>query len=87
MLLLQAKNIRIRYQDAIRTVLGGDLNLSGTSDAANLNGRVLIDSLSFTQNFDLASLAGQVQSGAESAPSQGMADKIKLDIAVRLLAI
>jgi translocation and assembly module TamB len=80
---LQAKNVRIRYQDAIRTVLGGDLNFVGTSEAATLNGRVLIDSLSFTQNFDLASLAGQVQSGAESAPSQGMADKIKLDIAVQ----
>jgi translocation and assembly module TamB len=80
---LQAKNIRIRYQDAIRTVLGGDLNFVGTGEAATLNGRVLIDSLSFTQNFDLASLAGQVQSGAESAPSQGMADKIKLDIAVQ----
>jgi translocation and assembly module TamB len=79
---LQAKNVRIRYQDAIRTVLGGDLNFVGTSKAATLNGRVLIDSLSFTQNFDLASLAGQVQSGAESVPSQGMADKIKLDIAV-----
>jgi translocation and assembly module TamB len=80
---LQAKNVRIRYQDAIRTVLGGDLNFVGTSEAATLNGRVLIDSLSFTQNFDLATLAGQVQSGAESAPSQGMADKIKLDIAVQ----
>ncbi len=79
---LQAKNVRIRYQDAIRTVLGGDLNFVGTSNAATLNGRVLIDSLSFTQNFDLASLAGQVQSGAESAPTAGMADKIKLDIAV-----
>ena len=80
---LQAKNIRVRYKDAIRTVLGGDLNLVGTSEGANLNGRVLIDSLSFTQNFDLASLAGQVQSGAESAPSQGLADKVKLDIAVQ----
>ena len=80
---VQAKNVRIRYQDAIRTVLGGNLNFVGTSEAATLNGRVLIDSLSFTQNFDLASLAGQVQSGAESAPSQGMADKIKLDIAVQ----
>jgi len=80
---LQAKNIRIRYQDAIRTVLGGDLNFVGSSDAATLNGRVLIDSLSFTQNFDLASLAGQVQSGAESVPSEGMANKIKLDIAVQ----
>ena len=80
---LQAKNIRVRYQDAIRTVLGGDLNFVGSSEAATLNGRVLIDSLSFTQNFDLASLAGQVQSGAESAPSEGMANKIKLDIAVQ----
>jgi translocation and assembly module TamB len=79
---LQAKNVRIRYQDAIRTVLGGDLNLVGTSQAANLNGRVLIDSLSFTQNFDLATLAGQVESGAESAPSEGLAKKVKLDIAV-----
>jgi translocation and assembly module TamB len=80
---LQAKNVRIRYQDAIRTVLGGDLNLVGTSQAANLNGRVLIDSLSFTQNFDLATLAGQIQSGPESAPSEGMANKIKLDIGVQ----
>jgi translocation and assembly module TamB len=79
---LQAKSVRIRYQDAIRTVLGGDLNFVGTSEAATLNGRVLIDSLSFTQNFDLASLAGQVQSGGESAPTSGMADRIKLDIAV-----
>jgi translocation and assembly module TamB len=80
---LQAKSVRIRYQDAIRTVLGGDLNLVGTSQAANLKGRVLIDSLSFTQNFDLATLAGQVQSGPESTPSEGMANKIKLDIAVQ----
>lgn len=80
---LEAKNVRIRYQDAIRTVLGGDLNLVGTSQAANLNGRVLIDSLSFTQNFDMATFAGQVQSGPESAPSEGMANKIKLDIAVQ----
>jgi translocation and assembly module TamB len=80
---LQAKNVRIRYQDAIRTVLGGDLNLIGTSQAANLNGRVLIDSLSFTQNFDLATFAGQVQSGPESAPSEGIANKIKLDIVVQ----
>jgi translocation and assembly module TamB len=80
---LQAKNIRVRYQDAIRTVLEGDLNFVGTSEAATLNGRVLINSLSFTQNFDLASLAAQVQSGAESAPNQGMAEKIRLDIAVQ----
>ena len=80
---LQAKSVRIRYQDAIRTVLESDLNLVGTSEASTLNGRVLIDSLSFTPNFDLASLAGQVQSGPESAPSEGMAQNLKLNIAVQ----
>jgi translocation and assembly module TamB len=82
-LALQAKTVRVRYQDAVRTVLGGDLSLVGTSQGAKLNGRVLIDSLSFTQNFDLATLAGQVQSGPESSPSEGMADRVKLDIAVQ----
>jgi translocation and assembly module TamB len=80
---LQAKSVRIRYQDAIRTVLESDLNLVGTRGASTLNGRVLIDSLSFTPNFDLASLAGQVQSGPESALSQGMAQNLKLNITVQ----
>src|SRR3989442_15239672 len=53
----------------------------GTSKAANLTGRVLINSLSFTPNFALASLAGQVQSGPESAPSAGMPQNLKLNIA------
>src|SRR5437667_3030911 len=82
-LALQAKNVRIRYQDAIRTLLDSELNLIGTSEAANLTGRVLVNSLSFTQNFDLASLAGQVQSGPESAPSEGMAQNLKLNITVQ----
>jgi translocation and assembly module TamB len=80
---LQAKSVRIRYEDAIRTVLESDLNLVGTSESSTLNGRVLIDSLSFTPNFDLASLAGQVQSGPESTPSEGMAQNLKLNIAVQ----
>ncbi len=82
-LALRAKNVRVRYQDAIRTLLDSELNLVGTSEAANLTGRVLVNSLSFTQNFDLASLAGQVQSGPESAPSEGMAQNLKLNITVQ----
>ena len=80
---IQGKSVRIRYQDAIRTVVGGDLNLVGTRQAANLNGRVLIENLSFTQDFDLATLAGQIQSGPESAPAQGFANNIRLDIGVQ----
>src|SRR5262249_52164422 len=80
---LQAKGVRIRYQDAIRTVLEGNLDLAGTTQSATVNGRERIDSLSFNQNFDLATFAGQLQSGEESAPSQGIANKVKLDIAVQ----
>jgi translocation and assembly module TamB len=80
---LQGKNIRIRYQDAIRAMLGGELSLVGTSQAASLRGRVLIDSLRFTQNFDLANVAGQVESGPQSAPSQGIAERVKLDVSVQ----
>jgi translocation and assembly module TamB len=80
---LQAKNVRIRYQDQIRSVLEGHLNLVGSTQAATLSGRVLIDSLSFTPNFDLATLAGQVQSGPESTPSTGVANNLKLAITVQ----
>src|SRR5258708_12163249 len=45
---VQTKNFRIRYQDASRTVLGGALNLVGTSQAANLHGPVIIANLNFT---------------------------------------
>jgi translocation and assembly module TamB len=80
---LKAKDVRIRYQDAIRTLVDSDLHLVGTSEAANLTGRVLINSLSFTQNFDLASFAGQVQSGPDSAPSESTAQHLKLNIEVQ----
>ena len=80
---LQTRSVRIRYQDAIRTVLDGDLSLVGTTDASTLSGRVLIDNLSFTQNFDLASFAGQLQSTQEETLTQGIADNIKLDINVQ----
>jgi translocation and assembly module TamB len=80
---LQAKNVRIRYQDQIRTVLEGNLSLVGTTQAATLTGRVLINSLSFTPNFDLATLAGQVESGPESTSEIGTTNNVKLDITVQ----
>ncbi len=78
-----AKSVRIRYQDAVRAVLDGNVNLVGTTQAATLNGRVLIDNLSFTQNFDLATFAGQFQSETETAPTEGFGNRVKLDVAVQ----
>ena len=82
---MTSSNVRIRYQDAVRVVTDSSLNLQGTSQAATLDGRVIIDSLGFTQDLDLAGLASQLQSGTESAPSggEGLADHIKLNVNIQ----
>lgn len=82
---MNAKEVRIRYQDAVRVVLDSNLSLVGTTEASTLNGRVIIDSLGFTQNLDLAGLASAFQTGSESAPGTGdtFADHLKLNVAIQ----
>jgi translocation and assembly module TamB len=63
-------------------LLDANLAFSGTTQASILNGRVLIDNLSFTPDFDLASFGDQFSTGG--APAQpGFADTIKLAIGVQ----
>jgi translocation and assembly module TamB len=79
---LQGKSIRLRYPEGLRALLDGNLSFTGTAQASTLSGRVLIDSLSFTPDFDLAKLGDQF--GGSAAPSQpGFADSVKLAIAVQ----
>ena len=81
-LALQGQSVRLRYPDGLRSVLDANLTFSGTTEASSLNGRVLIDSLSFTPDFDLAKISDQFSTG--SAPAQpGLADTIKLAIGVQ----
>jgi translocation and assembly module TamB len=81
-LALKGQGVRLRYPDGLRSLLDANLAFSGTTQASTLNGRVLIDSLSFTQDFDLASIGDQFSTG--NAPSQpGFADTIKLAISVQ----
>jgi translocation and assembly module TamB len=83
-LVLNAKSVRIRYQDAVRVVFDSGLNLVGNSSASTLDGKVTIDSLGFTQNFDLAGLASQFQTGTESTTSTSdLLNNMKLNVAVR----
>src|SRR5205823_12531844 len=58
-LALNGKSVRLRYPEGLRAVLDSSLTLTGSRDAAAVNGRVLIDSLSFTKEFDLAEFMGQ----------------------------
>jgi translocation and assembly module TamB len=81
-LAFQGQSVRLRYPDGLRSLLDANLAFSGTTQASTLNGRVLIDNLSFTQDFDLASFGDQFSTG--SAPAQpGFADTIRLAIGVQ----
>jgi translocation and assembly module TamB len=82
-LALQSKSVRLRYPDGLRTLLDSNLAFSGNRLSSTLSGRVLIDSLSLTSDFDLASFADQF-SGDTSVPAQpGFADTINLAIGVQ----
>ena len=79
---LQGKSVRLRYPEGLRTLLDSNLAFSGTTQASTLSGRVLIDNLSFTPDFDLAKFSDQF--GGSTAPSQaGFADTVRLAFAVQ----
>ena len=81
-LALQGQSIRLRYPEGLRTLMDANLAFAGDSQASTLNGRVLIDSLSFTPDFDLATFGDQLSTGG-TIPQPGFADTIQLGIGVQ----
>ncbi len=82
-LAIKADSVRLRYPTGLRYVLEGNLTWAGTLSASNMQGRVLLDSLSFTPEFDLASFGDQFSSNAATPAAPGFADTIGLNIAVQ----
>jgi len=79
---VDSKSVRLRYPQGLRALLDGNISFKGTTQASMLNGRVLVDSLSFTPDFDLAKFGDQF--GGSTPPAQpGFADSVKLAIAVQ----
>jgi translocation and assembly module TamB len=79
---LQGKRIRLRYPEGLRSVVNTNLAFSGTTQASVLNGRVLIENLGFTPDFDLTKFSDQFSTtGTVSQP--GFADTVKLAISVQ----
>jgi translocation and assembly module TamB len=81
-LALQAKSVRLLYPDGLRSSLEANLAYSGTPQASTLSGRVLLNRLSFTQDFDLSKFADQF-SGSNALAQPGFADTVKLAVAVQ----
>jgi translocation and assembly module TamB len=80
---LKASSVRLRYPAGVRTVLDGNLAWVGNIDASNLHGQVLLDSLSFTPDFDLSTFGDQFQSNAVAPAVPGFTDTITLHIALQ----
>ena len=79
---LQGKSVRLRYPEGLRMLLDSNLVFTGTMQASTLNGRILIDNLSFTPDFDLAKFSDQF--GGSTPPSQpGFADTVRLAFGVQ----
>jgi translocation and assembly module TamB len=79
---LQANSVRLRYPEGIRTALNGTLTFIGNRQDAALAGQILIDGLSFTSDFDLASLVNQFGATVPSA-GQSFGDRVKLNVRVQ----
>ena len=80
---LKANSVRLRYPAGVRTVLDGNLAWVGSIDASNLRGQVLLDSLSFTPDFDLSTFGDQFENNAAAPALPGFADTISLRIALQ----
>ncbi|HZU41840.1 MAG TPA: translocation/assembly module TamB domain-containing protein [Terriglobales bacterium] len=80
---MTAKNVRLLYPEGMRTIFDSNLALNGNMKDANLTGRVLLDNMSFTQGFDIASFMSSSSSGATSPPGQGFTQNLHLAIAVQ----
>src|SRR6266536_1394630 len=80
---VQGQSIRLRYPEGLRASLDTNLAFSGTTEASMLNGRVLIDILTFASEFDLAKFADQFSTGTTIPSQPGIADTVKLAINVQ----
>ena len=82
-LAMSAKNVRALYPDSVRESIDADLAFTGTMDAANLNGRVNVGSISFTPDFDLNEFLGQFSGSDNPPPARGFAQNVQMNVALR----
>ena len=80
---MEANNVRVRYPDGVRSMVGGSLQLSGSPANSRLSGNVLIDRLSFTPDFDLANFIGQFSGEMPPVAPSVFQQNMKLNVAIQ----
>src|SRR5205807_1257172 len=82
-LALGAGNVRIRYPDGVRAVVGSNLALTGTTTDSLVSGQVRIEKVSFTPDFDMSTFISQFSGESSPPASQGITETMRLDISVQ----
>jgi len=80
---LKGSGLQLLYPQTVRSRLDLNLSMTGTTDSALLQGQINVDRISFTPDFDLSTFANQFSGVATPPPTQGFADNLKLNIALR----
>ena len=80
---LQGNSVRLRYPEGLRSLLDANLTWMGTQQSSTLTGRVLVNALSFTPDFDLTTFSNQFSGNAVAPAQPGLADTVRLQIALQ----
>ena len=81
---LEARNIRVRYPEGVRTIVASNLALTGNMQQSLLSGQVSLDRVSFTPDFDLNTFSSQFAGGPADAGTPGsLAQGMKLNVSVQ----
>jgi translocation and assembly module TamB len=82
-LAMAANSVRLRYLEGIRALLDGNLTLNGTPSSSVLSGQVIVDRLSFTRSFDLATFLNQFNGESSATPGSKFARNLRLNVGVQ----
>ena len=80
---VDAKNVRVRYPDGVRSIVGGNLQMNGSPASSSLGGQVVIDRLSFTKDFDLSNFITQFSGDTPAEAPTAFEQNMKLNIGIQ----
>jgi translocation and assembly module TamB len=81
-LAMNGQDIRLLYPAGVRSASDVNIALTGTLQQALLNGKVTVNQLSFTPDFDVTDLMSSVGGETTPPPAQGFGQNLQLNIGV-----
>jgi translocation and assembly module TamB len=79
--LARGRGIRVRYPEGMSWLMNGNLRLQGSTTAASLGGRVIVERLLLTEGIDLSAVMGSKAGGpGPSAGTSAYLRNLQLDV-------